>query len=137
MKICSRFLNDHFKTFRKYQFSWAWWLPREISLNEFRIGALEYEFVDGEDREIAVHIPSDADFSEASVDHSIRAFREFANKYFPEWNNVKIVCDTWMLMPELKEMLGENSNIISFQERFEIDTIDREATWYMGWLFPG
>lgn len=72
MRICTRFLNDHFKTFGKYQFIWSWWLPREISLNEFRVGAPEYEFVDGADRERAVHIPSDADLSKASVDNSIK-----------------------------------------------------------------
>ena len=137
MKICTRFLNDHFKTFGKYQFIWAWWLPREISLNEFRIGALEYEFVDGADREIAVHIPSDADLCKTSVDNSVRAFREFAKVYFPEWEQVKLVCESWMLMPELKEMLGKDSTILAFQERFEIDSVDREAMWYMGWIYPG
>ena len=34
-------------------------------------------------------------------------------------------------------MLGEESNIITFQNLFEIDTVDYEATWYMGWIFPG
>ena len=40
-------------------------------------------------------------------------------------------------MPELEEFLGEDSRIVAFQKRFQIDHIDREATWYMGWIFPG
>lgn len=40
-------------------------------------------------------------------------------------------------MPELKEMLGKESNIIAFQNLFEIDTVDYDATWYMKWIFPG
>ena len=30
----------------KYRYDWAWWLQRQITLQEFRIGSLEYEFVD-------------------------------------------------------------------------------------------
>ena len=40
-------------------------------------------------------------------------------------------------MPELKEMLGKDSNIIAFQNLFEIDTVDYDAAWYMKWIFPG
>ena len=56
----------------------------------------------------------------------------FRTRYYPEWETVKLICDTWMLMPERKEMLGKESNIIAFQNLFEIDTVDYEATWYMG-----
>lgn len=137
MKFCTRFLQEHYRTFHTYKFVWAWWFPRQLSLNEYRIGALEYEFVEGEDREIAIHIPSDADLRKASVAQSIKEFHEFRKKYYSEWETVKLTCDTWMLMPELKELLGEDSNIIAFQNLFEIDTLDYDATWYMEWIFPG
>ena len=48
-----------------------------------------------------------------------------------------MTCETWMLMPELKELLGDDSNIVLFQNLFETDYIDYEATWYMDWIFPG
>lgn len=137
MKFCTRFLHEYHQTFQTYKFVWAWWFPRQISLNEYRIGALEYEFVDGKDREIAVHIPSDADLRKSSVAQSIKSFKEFRTEYYPEWADVDLTCDTWMLMPELKEMLGKESNILAFQNLFEIDTVDHDATWYMGWIFPG
>lgn len=137
MKFCTRFLNEHYKNFHSYKFVWAWWFPRQISLSEFRIGALEYEFINSEDSEIAVHIPSDANLQKESVMQSLNDFFEFRKSYFPEWENVKLTCDTWMLMPELKELLGENSNIVAFQNLFEIDVINYDATWYMGWIFPG
>lgn len=137
MKFCTRFLHEHYQTYQFYKFVWAWWFPRQISLNEFRIGALEYEFVNAGDREIAVHIPSDADLRERSVAQSIKGFYEFRKKYYPEWETVKLTCETWMLMPELKEMLRKDSNLIAFQNLFEIDMVDYDATWYMGWIFPG
>ena len=137
MKFCTRFLHEYHQTFQTYKFVWAWWFPRQISLNEYRIGALEYEFVDAENREIEVHIPSDADLRKRSVAQSIKNFNEFRAKYYPEWKTVKLTCNTWMLMPELKEMLGKDSNIIAFQNLFEIDTVDYDAAWYMKWIFPG
>lgn len=137
MKFCTRFLRDRFKTYQDYNFVWAWWFPRQVSLCEYRIGALEYELVDGEEREIAIHIPSDADMSKESVALSLREFDKFLKKYYPEWENVSRTCDTWMLMPELKEFLNEDSNIIAFQNLFEIDVVNYDAVWYMGWIFPG
>lgn len=137
MRFCTRFLNEHYQTFHAYKFVWAWWFPRQISLNEFRIGALEYEFVNGEDKEIAVHIPSDANLQKEFVMQSLNDFFEFRKAYFSDWENVKLTSDSWMLMPELKELLRKDSNIVAFQNLFEIDTLNYDVTWYMGWIFPG
>ncbi len=137
MKFCTRFLRERYKTFRDYNFVWAWWFPREVSLCEYRIGALEYEFIDGEEKEIAIHIPSDADLRSQAVARSLEEFAQFVKKYYPAWENVPMTCDTWMLMPELKELLGEDSNIVAFQNLFTIDIVNYNATWYMGWIFPG
>lgn len=137
MKFCTRFLYEHYRTFGTFKYVWAWWFPRQMSLNEFRIGALEYEFVDEEEKEIAVHIPSDADMRPESIQSSLKQFEQFRRKYFPGWTEIKLTCDTWMLMPQLQDMLDENSNIAAFQKLFEISHIDMDATWYMGWIFPG
>lgn len=137
MKFCTRFLNEHFSKFGSYKYVWAWWFPRQFSLNEFRIGALEYEFVSGQNPEIAIHIPSDADMNINSTKQSLNDFYNFREKFFPDLKNVSLTCDTWMLMPDLQKLLNENSNILSFQKLFEIDNIDREAVWYMDWIYPG
>lgn len=137
MKFCTRFLYDQHNQCGTYKYIWAWWFPRQMSAMEYRIGALEYEFVDEGEKEIAVHIPSDADMSEESVRESLAAFYDFRNRYFQEWSGVKLTCDSWMMMPDLEMLLGENSNIVRFQRLFSIENIDRDATWYMGWIFPG
>lgn len=137
MKFCTRFLNEYYTQSGTYKYIWAWWFPRQMSVLEFRIGVLEYEFIDGTEKEIAVHIPSDADMCEESIKESLLRFQEFRNKFFPEWEKVKLTCDSWMIMPELETFLGENSKIVKFQKLFTIDNIDREAIWYMGWIFPG
>lgn len=47
MKFCSRFLNEHYVTRGTFKYVWAWWFPRQMMVQEFRIGALEYELIDG------------------------------------------------------------------------------------------
>lgn len=137
MKFCTRCINEYKRAFHVYGFDRGWWFPRQISLQEYRIAALEYEFIDGEEREIAVHIPSDADLRTESVLHSLEEFSHFRQTYYPGWENVKMTCESWMMMPELKVLLGESSNIVAFQSMFEIDEVDHEADWYMEWIFPG
>lgn len=137
MKFCTRFLYEHYAVWGTFKYVWAWWFPRQIAVQEFRIGALEYELIDGEEREVAVHIPSDADMSADSVQASLSAFYSFRETYYEDWKDVKLTCDTWMLMPELQEFLGMNSRIVAFQRLFQVDDINREATWYMGWIYPG
>lgn len=137
MKFCTRFLNEYYQQFHTWKFIWAWWFPRQISLNEYRIEALEYEFIDMDSPEIAIHIPSDADLRNEPISCSIKNFNKFRKKYYSDWQDVNLTCETWMLMPELKELLGSSSNIILFQDLFEIDYIDYDATWYMDWIFPG
>lgn len=137
MKFCTRFLYEYYTTFGRFCYVKAWWFPRQMMLQEFRIGALEYELIDGKEREVAVHIPSDADMSMDSIQASLSAFHRFRETCFPDWKDVRLTCETWMLMPELQEFLGENSKIVAFQKLFQIEQIDREATWYMEWIFPG
>lgn len=137
MKFCTRFLGEHKRAYDTYKFVWAWWYPRQISLNEFRIGALEYELVEGNIREIYIHIPSDADLRRESVQQSIKDFDSFRTMYFPDWENVLLSCDSWLLSPALKELLDEGSNILDFQSLFEIESTEYESMWVLGWVFPG
>jgi hypothetical protein len=45
MKFFTRFVNEHTEVYGSPAFTLGWWAPRQISLNEFRIGSLEYETV--------------------------------------------------------------------------------------------
>ena len=137
MKFCTRFLEEHYERYGVYKFSSAWWFPRQMSLLEYRVGALEYEFIDGEQREISLHIPADADLRSPSVLKSIEEFRGFMELYYPEWKNVRMVCETWMLAPAMEELLSEGSNVLAFKHLFELEEIDEAATWFMGWIYPG
>jgi len=137
MKFIPRFLEWHKEYYGEYKFTQGFWFPRQMAVIEFRVGALEYEFVDGDTKEIAVHIPSDAKFDRETVLNSLKEFAEFCDTYFPEWKGLPLTCDTWMLAPAMEELLNADSNVLAFKHMFELDEIDEEATWFMGFVFPG
>lgn len=134
----TRFVSPTKDSNGKYRYDWAWWLQRQITLQEFRIGSLEYEFVEEENnRRIEIHIPSDANMKLEVLCQSVRDFLEFENKYFPEWVEVDLTTETWMIMPELDKFLTNESKILQFKRLFNIVSVDYSQTWYMGWIFPG
>ena len=99
---------------------------------------MEYEFVEAKaHREMEVHIPSDADMSIEALSQSVKDFLDFQKEYMPNWRDVEITTLTWMIMPELDEFLPKNSNILTFKNLFDIDYVDYEQSWCMGWIFPG
>lgn len=137
MKFCTRFIEEHYRIFGEYKFAWAWWFPRQLALLEFRIGCLEYEFIEADQNIISIHIPSDANLQKNIVAQSIKDFKDFCEIHFPDWINAKLYCESWLLSPALKELLDENSNILNFQELFTVESVDYESNAVLDWVFPG
>lgn len=136
MKFCTRFLLEYHKLYSRYCFIWGWWFPRQLSLREFRIDALEYEY-NSEQKRIYIHIPSDADFSCQSVMKSIFRFKSFCRQYYPEREGLEMWCESWLLSPALNNILENNSHILAFQKLFRITEIDYESMAVLDWVFPG
>lgn len=136
MKCFPRFLKETYERTGRYEFDRYWWTARQAGCHEFRIGALEYErkFFDNGPG-IAVHIPSDADFSSESVEKSLKEAKVFFGKYEPEMEGCEYRCHSWLLDPQLKNMLPEGSNIRKFQERFEIYDPGEPGRDFLEWLF--
>ncbi len=137
MKFCTRFIHEHKSAYGDYAFVWAWWFPRQLSLQEFRIGELEFEFVEGEKPQIDVHIPSDANMKPDCIQESFRKYQDFLKRYFPEWLDIDLCCDSWMLSPALEQLLPPDSNIIRFQKLFCVESVDYESMAVLDWVYPG
>lgn len=136
MKCFSRFLAECRQKNGRMFFDRGWWTYRQISMSLFRIGALEYEFPPAEERGcIAVHIPSDADLSETSVDISLAKADTFFRIKYPDYKYDRYVCDSWLMSPALSSLLPEDSNIISFQRRFSITGACDDDSGCLEWLF--
>lgn len=136
MKFCTRFVEEHYKVHGTYAFVWGWWFPRQLSLHEFRIGALEYEMIEKEDKKlIHIHIPADADMGRESLRKSYEDARIFFAQYYPEYGQSDMVCDSWLLSPVLTKLLQESSNIIRFQKAFDLIRVDETNDSAIRWVY--
>lgn len=136
MRCFSRFLRESHRERGRMVFDRAWWSYRQTSMALFRLGALEYEFSSHEGAPaLALHIPSDADFSPAAVDDSLARARRFFQTYFPDFRCGEWTCDSWLLSPALRPLLYPDSHILSFQDRFRVQRENPDDREFIQWLF--
>lgn len=136
MKCYTRFIHETCKMTGKLYFDRYWWTSRQAGCHLFRIGELEYEMKHLDDKIVlGIHIPSDADFSPSAVDKSLASAKSFFAEHYPELADAEFRCHSWLLDRQLKNMLSDNSNIISFQKRFEIFNEGETDTEFIEWLF--
>ena len=118
LKCFTRFVNEYKNTYGAYGFDRAFWTVRQAEGRLFRIGELEYELIN-ESKEVYIHIPSDAVLEKDRLNESARAAREFFAARFPGFAGAPMRCETWLLSPEIKALLGGKGNIARFQKAFE------------------
>ncbi len=136
MKCFTRFAEECNKKNGAYFFDRGWWTYRQISMRLFRIGVLEYELLKKEGiKRISIHIPSDAELKKAQVDVSFREAKSFLHQFYPAYETVVFFCESWLLSPILEKLLSKESNILSFQQRFEITKVYPEPKDFLEWLF--
>lgn len=134
MKCFTRFINECKEKTNELYFDRSWWTYRQTSMKEFRIGELEYE-LDYTSKNISIHIPSDASLTIKNVKESIANAKEFIQKYYKECVNYDFVISSWLLSPRLKKHLNKSSNILKFQELFEVISFNEEDNSILEWVF--
>ncbi|MCR5343694.1 MAG: acyltransferase domain-containing protein [Butyrivibrio sp.] len=134
MGCFSRFVREHFVSYGYYGFDRDFWTTRQVNAKLFRIGELEYEILD-DDNTLSLHIPSDAVMKSEALNESINRAKEFFAEYFPGKENCHIFCESWLLAPKLRTLLKEDSNIIRFQNAFDIEKEYPDSMDFLEWLF--
>lgn len=136
MKCYSRFIDEAYRRTGRYYFDRDWWTTRQAGCHLFKIDELEYEIVRDENEiTIEIHIPSDADFSPSAVEQSLNSAKRFFSQYYPETEGADYCCESWLLDRQLRGMVRENANIVSFQNRFEIFDEGETRTDFIEWVF--
>lgn len=111
----------------------AWWFPGFFELKLFALGRLQFELIDFPEeyeqlrgsrpesmtKAINVHIPSCGKLDMEDCHASYREAAVFFADAFPD-GKVAFVCDSWLLFPPHKEMLGEESGIVKFMTEYDI-----------------
>ena len=105
------------------------WLILPLKGRLYRLGRLQYQpgtlretvcaggrtFVGGA-AVLNVHIPADGKLERDAVADSLQQARDF----FHEGGYRLFHCHSWLLSPALRDILGSTSNILSFQEFFQV-----------------
>ena len=136
MAAFSRFVREYQKSYGRYGFNRGSWTPRQVSCRLLRIGQLEYELTmrNGEPV-ISLHIPTDVDLRPETIRPSIKEALETLNRLFPDYRGKKVFCHSWLLSAQLKDFLPESSNILRFQELFEIEPDGIPGNDVLLWVF--
>ena len=117
------------------------WITRHLSENLYRVGRLQFERINFEfddvtcdngkvikkgDRLLYIHVPQGEplDYDECAA--SRVAAVEFLKKYYNE-SFEGFFCQSWLLHPNLKDILPENANIVRFQGDFNVFKTDEDA----------
>ena len=75
---------------------------------------------------IDLHVPDAGPLTPAAVTASLEAARAFFPRHFPGEQYTEFSCGSWLLDPQLREYLPEESNIIRFQRRFELEPYEAQ-----------
>ena len=136
MRCFPRFISEYRRSYGINGFDRGFWTVRQVGCRLFRIGELEYELEGtNEDGWISLHIPSDAIFLPEKLNESVRRAREFLHKYYPGRADSRIMCESWLLSPFLKDVLPAASHILSFQHAFSIEEVFPEDCSAVEWVF--
>lgn len=136
MAAFSRFVREHMESYGCYGFDRGFWTTRQVSSKLFRIGQLEYELTTLEGAPVvSLHIPTDVDLRPEVLRPSVKAGMEEFFRIFPEYVGKTVYCHSWLLSPLLKDFLPENSNILKFQEMFDMEPEGIPGNGVVLWVF--
>lgn len=136
MKCFTRFISETKVMTGYLRFDRGWWTIRQITGRLYRIGELEYESarIKGQDV-ISMHIPTDAEFTEDKIMRSHDRAISFFSRYFPDQSGLDMICFSWLLSPNIRDMLKPDSNILKFQGHFDITDFRPDENGYRIWVF--
>ncbi len=71
-----------------------------------------------DDMIISFHIPKNADFTKENLDSAFEIGAKKMRHYFSQYDIKGVMCASWLVSPQLKDILKPDSKIVSFGERF-------------------
>jgi SAM-dependent methyltransferase len=89
----------------------------------------------GGDGMISIHIPHGAKFDEYTVNDSIQRTKEILERCYPEYDYKTFFCGSWLLDPQLCDILKPESNIVKFCKRFKPLAIQDAGTCVFSFVF--
>lgn len=119
--------KECYRKYGIYGLEEVFWLSKSIKMELFRLGRLQFEPIvlsDGDleiyhlaknKKILNVHIPAGDKLDHLACKESLKKARTFFRD--PQ---IIFICESWLLSPELNEILPKTSNIIQFQKMYQI-----------------
>ncbi len=85
---------------------------------------------------LGIHIPHGVKLTDENIRKYTQSGFETAKKTFPEYSFKGMCCYSWLLDPTLKDILGENSNISVFSDKFVKFPVPGNGMSVFGFVFP-
>ncbi|GMA94223.1 hypothetical protein GCM10025881_10470 [Pseudolysinimonas kribbensis] len=102
------------------------WMPVCFGGNLYWLGRLQFNLVRrGDAWAISTHIPEVGPLTPESVDDAFRQAVAFFGRHFADHPTTVLHCSSWLLDPQLAEVLAPESNMVRFQQRW---TLEGEGT---------
>jgi hypothetical protein len=123
----------------------GWWLLPTLRAEMLHIGSLQFHYITvgvgtlfpspwydaaeaakrgpgfrQGDASIGLHIPRGTDLDPASIDETFDEARKVLGRLWPATQRRLAICQTWMFDDRLVRELRPDSNIVSFQRRFQL-----------------
>ena len=67
---------------------------------------------------VSLHIPGEGRLDPELVDETLADTKKFIADYLPDFKYKAFYCHSWLLDPQLEELVGSESNIVKFGKRF-------------------
>lgn len=143
-------IDDHKSRTGEYGLYELNWIMHHMNLDIFKIGRLQFqkfkyyfntsykkddtEFKFGE-KILNIHIPRGERLNIDDCEKSISTAKDFFEKHFPNYPSNKFICHSWLLYPQNKDFMKENSNILKFAKLFDIVKTTEHPTQTYLWIF--
>lgn len=116
------------------------WIEQTLDMKVFKLGRLQFSMADKDKRKkccsqlgvssdkcivIDVHIQKGEPLNFELCQKSYKMAEDFFNVGDLK-KQIIFICDSWLLSPDLKELLGETSNILDFQSQYKIIHEDKD-----------
>ena len=84
---------------------------------------------------IRLHIPPVGKMTPEMIDKTLVEAKKFAKEHYPDFNYKAFACHSWLVDPQLDEILNQESNIVKFRQRFHSLTRKSGGTDVFNFIF--
>lgn len=112
----------HRRTFGGFGLHTYGWMRICWSGALYWLGRLQFNLTHYQDDwVISTHIPESGPLTPEACADSFGRARAFFARHFPEYPTTLFHCDSWLLDPQLTEVLTPGSNMVQFQQLWQLD----------------